>query len=83
VKTLFHLVLICAVFYLCGVAGSFLAGVIGALAAAGLHAGPYAVTMIVRVFSALFFCGFVFLAWTIYSRRKKRMRLKRETPVDL
>ena len=71
-KTLFQLVLAFLVLYLCGVAASFFAGVIGAIAAAGLHATPYATTLIYRVLSAVFFCGFIALAWTIYSRRQAR-----------
>ena len=77
VKTLFHLVLAFLVLYLCGVAGSFFAGVISAVAAAVLHASPYATILIYRALSALFFCGFIALAWTIYSRlqgRKSRQK---------
>jgi hypothetical protein len=43
-KTLFKLVLGFLVLYLCGVAGSFFEGVVGAIAAAAFHAGPYAIT---------------------------------------
>jgi uncharacterized membrane protein HdeD (DUF308 family) len=71
-KTLFHLVLAFLVLYLCGVVGSFFAGVIGAIAAAVLHASPYATTLIYRMLSAVFFFGFVGLAWAIYSRRQGR-----------
>lgn len=71
-KTLFQLVLAFLVLYLCAVAGSFFAGVIGAIVAAVLHASPYATILIYRVLSAVFFCGFVALAWTIYSRRQAR-----------
>jgi hypothetical protein len=71
-RTLFKLVLGFLVLYLCGVAGSFFGGVVGAVAAAAFHAGPYAITSIVRVLSTLFFFGFVGLAIVIYSRRQAR-----------
>ena len=71
-KTLFQIILVLLVLYICGVAGALFGGVVGALAAALLHAGPYAVTMIVGVLSTLFFCGFVLLAWVIYSGLKDR-----------
>jgi uncharacterized membrane protein YozB (DUF420 family) len=69
-KTLFKLVLAFLVLYICGVAGSFFAGVVGAISAAAFHAGPYAITLIVRMLSAVFFVGFV--ALVIYWRRQKR-----------
>jgi membrane protein implicated in regulation of membrane protease activity len=71
-KTLFKLVLAFLVLYLCGVAGSFFGGVVGAIAAAVFHAGPYAVTLTVRALSTVFFFAFVALALMIYSRRQKR-----------
>jgi membrane protein implicated in regulation of membrane protease activity len=71
-KTLFNLVLAFLVLYLCGVAGSFFGGVVGAIAAAAFHAGPYAITLIVRVVSSVFFLGFVALALAIYLRRQSR-----------
>jgi uncharacterized membrane protein HdeD (DUF308 family) len=71
-KTLFHLVLAFLLLYLCGVAGSFFAGVIGAIAAAVLRASPYATILIYRVLSAVLFFGFISLAWTIYSFRQAR-----------
>jgi membrane protein implicated in regulation of membrane protease activity len=71
-KTLFKLVLAFLVLYICGVAGSFFADVVGAISAAAFHAGPYAITLIVRVLSAVFFVGFVALALVIYWRRQKR-----------
>jgi membrane protein implicated in regulation of membrane protease activity len=71
-KTLFKLVLGFLVLYVCAVAGSFFAGVIGAIAAVRFHAGPDATFMIVRVLSAVFFFGFVALVIVIYTRRQKR-----------
>jgi hypothetical protein len=79
VKILLQLGFAFVVLYLCGVAGSFLGGVVGAFAAVLWHAGPYAVTMIVRVFSAVFFCGFVALAWMIYTRFQKRKLRRKST----
>jgi hypothetical protein len=79
VKLVLQLGLAFLVLYLCGVAGSFLGGVGGAIAAVLLHAGPYAVTMIVRVLSVVFFCGFVVLAWTIYARFQKRKLRQKNT----
>ena len=71
-KTLFKFVLAFLILYACGVAGSFFAGVAGAIAAAYFHASPYATIMIVRVLSAFFFFAFVALALVIYSRRQRR-----------
>jgi hypothetical protein len=79
VKILLQLGFAFVVLYLCGVAGSFLGGVVGAFAAVLWHAGPYAVTMIVRVFSAVFFCGFVALAWMIYTHFQKRKLRRKST----
>jgi hypothetical protein len=79
VKILLQLGFAFVVLYLCGVAGSFLGGVVGAFAAVLWHAGPYAVTMVVRVFSAVFFCGFVALAWMIYTRFQKRKLRRKST----
>ncbi|HEX4380583.1 MAG TPA: hypothetical protein VH022_11145 [Candidatus Acidoferrum sp.] len=78
-KILLQLGLAFVVLYLCGVAGSFLGGVVGAFVAVLWHAGPYAVTMVVRVFSAVFFCGFVALAWMIYTRFQKRKLRRKST----
>lgn len=71
-KTLFKVALAFLVLYLCGVASSFFGGVAGAVAAAAFHAGPYTITLTVRVLSTVFFFGFVALALVIYSRRQKR-----------
>ena len=79
-KILFKIVLVLLVLSVCAAAGAFFAGIVGALAAVLLHARPYAVTMIVRVLSSVFFFGFVFLAWVIYSRRQARkLRRKSDT----
>jgi hypothetical protein len=79
-KIFLQIVLALLVLYLCGVAGAFFAGVIGALAATLLHATPYATVMIVRILSTVFFFGFVFLAWVIYSsRRSRRLRHRSDT----
>ena len=84
VKILLQLGFAFVVLYLCGVAGSFLGGVVGAFAAVLWHAGPYAVTMIVRVFSAVFFCGFVALAWMIYTHfQKRKLRLEEHCQLGL
>jgi hypothetical protein len=78
VKTLFKIILVLFVFSICAVAGAFLAGVVAALAAVLLHAAPYAVTMIVRVLSTLFFFGFILLAWVIYSSLQARKLRRRK-----
>jgi len=75
----FKLVLAVLVLYLCGVAGSFFGGVVGAIAAAVFHAGPYAITLTVRVLSTVFFFGFLALALVIYSRRQKRKSLQKDS----
>jgi membrane protein implicated in regulation of membrane protease activity len=71
-RTLFKIILALLVLYLCGILGGFFAGVIGAIAAAYFHAGPYATTVVVRVLTTIFFCGFVLAAWVILSRRRER-----------
>jgi hypothetical protein len=78
-KIFFKIVLVVLILYVCAVAGEFFAGVIGAIAAVYLHASPYAITLIVRVLTTVFFCGFVLLAWVIYSRR--RVRKSRRKPL--
>jgi hypothetical protein len=78
VKIFLKIVLVLFILWLCAVVASIFAGVAGVLAAVLLHAGPYAITMIVRVLSTIFFFGFALLAWVIYSRRRAR-RLARKT----
>jgi hypothetical protein len=73
-KTMFKLVLAFLVLYLCGVAGSFFGGVVGAIAAADFHAGPYAITLVVRVLSTVFFLGFVALAFISVAKTERRSR---------
>jgi len=79
VKTFFKIVLVLLILFICGVLADICAGVIAALAAVLLHAGPVAVTIIVRIFATVFFCGFVLLSWVIYSRRRDR-KLRRKSP---
>jgi hypothetical protein len=71
-KIFLKVVLVVLILYVCATAGGFFAGVIGAIAAVYLHASPYTITLIVRVLTTVFFCGFVLLAWVIYSRRRAR-----------
>ena len=71
-KTLFKILVVILVLDLCGVAGAFFGGVLGALAAAYFHVGAYATVLIVRVLTVTFFCGFALWAWVIYSRRRER-----------
>ncbi len=78
-RTLIKIVLVLLVLYLCGILGEFFAGVIGAIAAAYFHAGPYATTVIVRVLATVFFFGFVLFAWVIYSRRRARKLRQQKT----
>ena len=73
VKTLLKIALVLFILWICAVVASIFGGVAGALAATLLHAGPYAITMIVRILTTIFFFGFVLLAWVIYSRRGDRM----------
>jgi len=78
-KTFLKVVLVVFVLYFCATVGGFFAGVIGAIVAVYLHASPYAITLTVRVLTTVFFCGFVLLAWVIYSRR--RVRKSRRKPL--
>jgi len=71
-KTLFKILVVILVLDICGVAGAFFGGVLGALAAAYFHVGAYATVLIVRVLTVAFFCGFALWAWVIYSRRRER-----------
>jgi hypothetical protein len=73
-KTLFKILVVLSVLYLCAVAATFFAGMIGAVAAAYFHASPYATRLIVRLFTTTFFFGFALLAWVIYSRTRARQR---------
>jgi hypothetical protein len=72
VKILLKVVFVLFILWVCAVVASIFGGVAGALAAVLLHASPYIITLIVRVFSTIFFFGFVLLAWVIYSRRRSR-----------
>lgn len=78
-KTFLKVVLVVFVLYFCATAGGFVAGVIGAIVAVYLHASPYAITLTVRVLTAIFFCGFVLLAWVIYSRSRARKSRRKTT----
>lgn len=71
-KTFLKVVLVLLILYVCATAGGFFAGVTGAIVAVCLHASPYAITLTVRVLTAVFFCGFALLAWVIYSQRRAR-----------
>ena len=71
-KIFFQIVLVLFILWVCAVAASIAGGVAGALAAVLLHAGPVAITLIVRIVGTVFFFGFVLLAWVIYSRRRDR-----------
>ena len=71
-KTLLKIGLALLVLFICGVLADIFGGVAAALAAVLLHAGPIAVTNIVRVLGTIFFLGFVLLAWVIYSRVQAR-----------
>jgi hypothetical protein len=71
-KILFKIVLVLLILYVCGVAGAFFGGVLGAIGAVYFHADPQATALIVRLLTIFFFCGFVLLAWVIYSRRRER-----------
>jgi membrane protein implicated in regulation of membrane protease activity len=78
-RTLIKIVLVLLLLSLCGILGEFFAGVIGAIAAAYFHAGPHATTVIVRVLATVFFLSFGLLAWVIYSRRRERKPVRRNS----
>jgi hypothetical protein len=80
VKILLKIVLVLFILWVCAVLASIVGGVAGALAAVLLHASPFAITLIVRVFGTLFFFGVVLLAWVIYSHRRAR-KLARKNSV--
>ena len=71
-KIFFKIVFVLFVLWVCAVAASVVGGVAGALAAVLLHAGPFAITLIVRIFGTISFFGFVLMTWVIYSRRRDR-----------
>ncbi len=77
-KIFFKVVLVVLILYLWVIAGEFVGGVFGAIAAAYFHASPYATMVIVRLLATFSFGGFALLAWVIYSRRRER-KLRRET----
>jgi len=80
VKIFLKIVLVLFILWVCTVLASICGGIAGALAAVLLHASPFAITLIVRVFGTLVFFGFVLLAWVIYSRLRAR-RLARKDSV--
>jgi hypothetical protein len=75
-RTLIKIARVLLVLCLCAISGEFFAGVIGAIAAAYFHAGPYVTTVTVRVLATVFFFGFGLLAWVIYSRRWERKSVR-------
>jgi arginine exporter protein ArgO len=77
VKIFFKIVLVLFILWVCAVVASIFAGVAGALVAVLLHAGPFAITMIVRILGTIFFFGFALLAWVIYSRRRARRQARK------
>ena len=76
-KTLFKIALVLLFLFVCATLGEIFGGVIGAVAAAFLHASPYVTMVLVRVFTTLFFFGFLLLAWVIYSRRRESKARRR------